>query len=104
MCSYRERVRSGAGEKVWDFGVVFNTAELADIVEDQCAVVEFENGARIFGSGTVPEKFTRHAKVDVENAAVELGEDLFAATANALNSCACEGFGGGVKIRARDTV
>ena len=87
-----ERVGAGFGEEIRHFGVVFDAAELTDVVKDESAVVEFEDGAGIFGAFAIPEKLAGHTEVDVQNATVELHEDLLAAPAYALNFFASERF------------
>ena len=79
--SVRPSLREFVGERFEEL----EAAELADVVEDQQTVVEFEQGARVFVGWSIPEQLARHAEVDVKNSAVEIDEDLLPAAANALN-------------------
>ncbi len=90
-------VGSRAREESGNFGVVFDAAELPNVIEDECPVVEFENSAGVFAAVGVPEKFAGHAKVHIEDAAIKVGENLFTATGDTFNGGAGESLGGGLE-------
>lgn len=68
------------------FGVEFEAAELAHVVEQQHTVFEFEEGAGVFARGGVPKEIAGHTEMDIEQTTVELDQNLLAMTADA-NDC-----------------
>ncbi len=99
-----EGVGSGALEEVGHFRIKFDAAELAHVIEDQGAVVEFEDGADVFGKGAIPEELAGHAEVHIKDPAIEVQENLFAAAADGGDGSAGEGFRGGGEGRAGDAM
>lgn len=87
-----ESVGAGFGEKIGNFGIELHAAELPDVVKDESAVIEFKNRPRVFGALAIPKKLAGHAEVDVEDAAVELYEDLLAMATHAFDSLGSERF------------
>ena len=73
---------------------------MAYIVIEQGAVVEREDGARVFAGFGVPKQLAGHAEMDIENATVEIDEDLLAATANVADDAAGERVRGFGEVRA----
>lgn len=61
-----------------------DAAELANIIVKQSAVIQMEYGSCVLAGRAVPQQFACHAQVDVEDPSVEIEQDLFAATADAV--------------------
>jgi len=81
----RQRVGTTTRQEIGYLGKVFKAPKLADIVENQRPVVQFQNGARVFCALPVPQQLARHAQVDIEYAAIELHENLLALAPDLLN-------------------
>ena len=72
----------------------FKAPELADVIKHQRAGIEVDDGARMFPCHAIPEQPARHAEVHIEDAPVELDEDLLALAADGLDGAASQKIGG----------
>src|SRR5579875_1688593 len=80
-----QRIGADALEQLGESFEKFDTAELTDVVIYQGSVVELEQRARVLAGCGVPQQFAGHAEVDVEDAVIEIDENLLAAPADPLN-------------------
>jgi hypothetical protein len=84
-----EGVRTKAGG-IHPGGPPAEAAKLADVVEDEQILLEFQQGAGMGAGGGIPEEFAGHAEVDVEGTGIEAEEEVFAQAVEAGDASAGE--------------
>jgi hypothetical protein len=83
-----------------EFFKEFKAPELAEVIEYQRASIEVDYGARMFSRHAIPEQLTGHAEVYIEDASIELDEDLFALAADGLDGAAGQQVGSSAQAAA----
>lgn len=99
-----QRIRPNLAYRRWDARVKFKTAELTDVVVNECAFLEIKNGSSIFRRGGVPKQLARHAQMNVKDAAIQIEENLFAMPPYRLNHCARDTGYGLIEAISRDAL
>ncbi len=100
----QQRVGPGLGYIGRNLGKELHAAKLPDIVVDEDSAIQFEDGPGVFARSRIPEQIAGHPEMNIEEAAVEVYQDLLAVTANRENAGAGERAGRSVAIAARDAM
>ena len=96
-------VRAAALENLRTDFKEFDSSELAHVIVKQCATVQHKTCASVLAGFSIPEQFACHSKMDIQDAAIEIDQNLFAASPHAMNRCVSQRFSGCVEPAARDT-
>jgi hypothetical protein len=97
-----ERVRPQPYDAFRSGQIEVEAAELANIVKAKDAIIEFENRPGVRGGGSVPEKLSSHAEVDVNEPMVKLQKDVFCKAIHGLDARAGYGAGSLFESASRD--
>jgi len=73
-----ERVGTERRGPFGQFFAPFDAAEMADVVINQQAAIEFENGARVRAGFGIEQQLSRHAQMDHQHAPIERENDKLA--------------------------
>ena len=98
----RERVRPRALKNIRHFVKEFKPSELANIIIDEDAGVELENGTRKLARHRIPEQFAGHSEVYIKDTAIQFEVDLLTAPMNTADRGARESFDRLAKISPCD--
>src|SRR5438105_2970330 len=62
----------------------FHSSELAHVVVKQCAIVQYKKRAGVLTGVSIPQQFACHSEMDIQDAAVQVDQDLLAESTHAL--------------------
>src|SRR5690349_16751106 len=100
---HAQGVRATALENLRTDFKEFDSSELAHVIVKESATVEHKTCASVLAGLCIPQHLACHSTMNIQDAPVEIDQNLFAASPHAMNRCVPHRVSGCVERTARDT-